>query len=188
MSNDYKEDESVDAILLWDVMKMQIRASSIKYAKQQKAKQKRTEKTLETEILMLERKLENNISEFEKREIRTELEIKKQSLEQWINYKTQGSIIRSRARWYNEGERNSKYFFELEKRHFNSKTMRKLKIATNTTLNTEEEILNEAKRFYQALYTSDNSFCQNVSGEDLFFQQGNQCTISDEKEDYAKVC
>ena len=66
--------------------------------------------------------------------------------------------------------------------------MRKLKIATNTTLNTEEEILNEAKRFYQALYTSDNSFCQNVSGEDLFFQQGNQCTISDEKEDYAKVC
>ena len=60
---------------------MQIRASSIKYAKQQKAKQKRTEKTLETEILMLERKLENNISEFERREIRTELEIKKQSLE-----------------------------------------------------------------------------------------------------------
>ena len=79
MSNDYKEDESVDAILLWDVMKMQIRASSIKYANQQKAKQKRAEKTLETEILMLERKLENNISEFEKREIRTELEIKKQT-------------------------------------------------------------------------------------------------------------
>ena len=88
--NDYKEDESVDAILLWDVMKMQIRAVSIKYAKQLKAKQKRTEKTLETEILMLERKLENNLPEIEKREIRTKLEIKKQSLEQWIDYKTQG--------------------------------------------------------------------------------------------------
>ena len=96
---------------------MQIkRASSIKYAKQQKAKQKRTEKTLETEILILKRKLENNISETEKRDIRTELEIKKQSLEQWINYKTQGWIIRSRTRWYNEGEKNSKYIFELEKR------------------------------------------------------------------------
>ena len=170
VSNDYKEDESVDAILLWDVMKMQIRASSIKYAKQ-----KRTEKTLETDILMLERKLENNISEFEKREIRTELEVKKQSLKQWINYKTQGSIIRSRTRWYNV------YFFELEKRHFNSTTIRKLKIDDNTTLNTDEEILNEAKRFYQALYTSNNSYCQNVSGEDLFFQQGNQCIISDDE-------
>ena len=181
VSNDYKEDESVDAILLWDVLKMQIRASSIKYAKQQKAKQKRTEKTLETEILMLERKLEDNISETEKREIRTKLEIKKQSLEQWITYKTQGSIIRSRTRWYNEGKKNSKYFFELEKRHFNSKTIRNLKIDDNTTLNTDEEILKEAKRFYQALYTSNNSFCQNVSGEDLFFQQGNQCIISDDE-------
>jgi len=44
VSNEYKEDESVDAILLWDVMKMQIRASSIKYEKQLRAKQKRTEK------------------------------------------------------------------------------------------------------------------------------------------------
>ena len=170
VSNNYKEDESVDAILLWDVMKMQIRASSIKYGKQQKAKQKRTEKTLETEISMLECKLENKISEIEKREIRTELEIKKQSLEQWINYKTQGLIIRSRTRWYNEGEKNTKYFFELEKRHFNSKTIRNLKIDNNTMLNTDEEILNEAKRFYQSLDTSNNSFCQNVPGEDLFFQ------------------
>ena len=70
----------------------------------------------------------------------------------------------------------------MEKRHVNSKTIRNLKIDDNTTLNTDEEILNnEAKRFYQALYTSNNSFCQNVSGEDLFFQQGNQCTISDER-------
>jgi len=90
---------------------MQIRAVSIKYAKQLKAKQKRTEKTLETEILMLECKLENNLSEIERHEIRTKLEIKKLSLEQWINYKTQGSIIRSRTRWYDEGEKNTKYFF-----------------------------------------------------------------------------
>ena len=93
-----------------------------------------------------------------KLEIRTEQEIKKQSEEQWINYKIQGSIIRSKTRWYNEREKNTKYFFELEKRHFNSKAIRNLKIDDNTTLNTDKEILNEAKRFYQALCTSDNSF------------------------------
>ena len=97
---------------------MQIRASSIEYTEQQKAKQKRIEKALETEILMLERKLENNISETEKREIRTELEIKKQSLEQWIKYKTQGSIIRSRTCWYNEREKNSKFFFWVGEKAF----------------------------------------------------------------------
>jgi len=110
----------------------------------------------------------NNLSESEKHEIRMKLEIKKQSLEQWINYKTQGLIIRSRTRWYNEQEKNTKYFFELEKRHFNSKTIRNLKIDDNITLNTDEEILNEVKRFYQALYVSNNSSFQNVSGEDLF--------------------
>ena len=71
----------------------------------QKAKKKQTEKTLETEILKLELELEDNISDDEKCEIRTKLEIKKQNLEQVISYKTQGSIIRSRTRWYNEGEK-----------------------------------------------------------------------------------
>ncbi|KAL9962757.1 hypothetical protein ACROYT_G031895 [Oculina patagonica] len=181
VSNDYKEDDTVDAILLWDVMKMQIRANSIKYAKQQKTKQKQTEKTLETEILKLELKLEDNISDDEKCEIRTKLEIKKQSLEQAISYKTQGSIIRSRTRWYNEGEKNTKYFFGLEKRHYNSKTIRNLKINDNTVLNSDQEILNEARRFYQTLYTSNNSSTQETTCEDLFFRQNNDCKISDEE-------
>ena len=185
VSNDYKEDETVDAILLWDVMKMQIRANSIKYAKQQKAKQKQTEKTLETEILKLELKLEDNISDDEKCETRTKLEVKKQNLEQVISYKTQGSIIRSRTRWYNEGEKNTKYFFGLEKRHYNSKTIRNLKIDDNTVLNTDQEILNEARRFYQTLYTSNSCSSQEITGEDLFFQQNNQCKISD---DERKLC
>ena len=59
--------------------------------------------------------------------------------------------------------------------------LRNLKFDDNTTLNTDEEILTEAKRFYQALYTSKNSFCENVFDGDLFFQQGNQCTISDDE-------
>ena len=71
--------------------------------------------TLETEILMLEQKLENNLSEVEKCGIRTKLEIKKQSPEQWINYKTQGSIVRSRTSWYDKVEKNTKYFFEWKK-------------------------------------------------------------------------
>jgi len=55
--------------------------------------------------LKLELKLEDNISDDEKCEIRTKLEIKKQSLEQVISYKTQGSIIRCSTPWYNEGEK-----------------------------------------------------------------------------------
>ena len=45
VSNDYKDDETVDPVLLWDVLKMQIRASSIKYAKEYKAKQRQSKTT-----------------------------------------------------------------------------------------------------------------------------------------------
>ena len=31
-----------------------------------------------------------------------------------IEYKTKGAIIRSKARWHNEGEKNNKYFLNLE--------------------------------------------------------------------------
>jgi len=65
------------------------------------------------------------------------------------------------------------------------KTIRNLKIDDNTSLNTDEEILSKAKRFYQTLYTSNNSFFPDVSGEDLFFQQENHCAISD---DERKLC
>ena len=73
----------------------------------------------------------------------------------------------------------------MEKRHYNSKTIRNLKIDDNTVLNTDQEILNEARRFYQTLYTSNNCSSQEITGEDLFFQQNNQCKISD---DERKLC
>ena len=35
----------------------------------------------------------------------------KENLEKMYEYKTLGTILRSKTRWYNEGEKNSKYFF-----------------------------------------------------------------------------
>ena len=107
MSKEYERDDTVDAILLWDVIKMQIRASSIKYAKEYRAKQRRTEMSLEKDISTIEQKLEgNDLSDEERGEFLTELTLRKKSLELLISYKTQGSIIRSKTRWYNEGEKN----------------------------------------------------------------------------------
>jgi len=39
-------------------------------------------------------------------------------LENIIEYCTKGAILRSKCRWYNEGERNTKYFLNMEKRHY----------------------------------------------------------------------
>ena len=54
-------------------------------------------------------------------------------MEEIIRDKTAGAILRStcKLKWYNEGERNTKYFHSLEKRHFNCKTISILKSENN---------------------------------------------------------
>ena len=56
-------------------------------------------------------KLQTAYSEDEK----AELERVKIKLSDFQTEKTRGAIIRSRARWYEHGEKNSKYFLNLEK-------------------------------------------------------------------------
>ena len=115
---------------------------------------KQKEYLLEKEVLALERKLEeNNPTEPHREIMQTELRIKKQQLEEIIGSKTQGAIIRSKVKQYNEGERNTKYFHSLEKRHFNSKTIRNL-TDNGTRISTDVEILQEAKNYYESLYIS----------------------------------
>ena len=122
VANEYRNNVEVDAVLLWDTMKMQIRSSSLKYAKEKKAKIKSKEKTLESDISSLRKQLEEgNLSDTAKSDICKELDIKTLQFEKISQYHTRGAILRSKARWYNEGEKNSKYFLNLQKRHFNTK-------------------------------------------------------------------
>ena len=111
-----------------------------------------TEINLETVITPLQRKLqESDLSETNKTTIYNELEVKKLQLENVVQRQTQGAMIRSKARWHNEGEKNTKYFLNLEKRHFNTKTIRQLQLENSSVIKTDEEILTEAKSFYQNL-------------------------------------
>ena len=43
-------------------------------------------------------------------------------LKKIMQYKAKGAILRSKVRWYESGERNTHYFFNLEKRNYERKT------------------------------------------------------------------
>ena len=65
-------------------------------------------------------------------------------------------MIRSRATFLNENEKNSKYFLNLEKRNYNTKCIKKL-LTDKGSITDEKDILKEEKRFYQNLYNSNKS-------------------------------
>jgi len=140
--------------LKWDMIKMEIGIFTRSYCKK-KSRQKRDE---ETELLATLTKLEQEIDKTENETIRTRLikqsESIKGNLDQILNEKVKGTILRSKVRWYEDGERNSKYFYNLEKRNFNKKHITKL-VVGNKVIEEPSEILKEEEKFYQNLYKSE---------------------------------
>ena len=111
------------------MIKLKVREQSMVYAKAKKTNLSKEEEELEKAINWLQKETERNSrDEYGKQEIHRELEEKKRKLEQIIEHKTKGAILRSKCRWYNEGEKNTKYFLNLEKRHYKNGVISQLKI------------------------------------------------------------
>ena len=69
-------------------------------------------------------------------------------LERFFDKKTEGIIVRSRARWHEHGEKSNKYFFNLEKRNHMRKYIRKLSLCRVITSD-HKQILNSASDCYK---------------------------------------
>ena len=126
----FNDNEETDSLLLWDTIKMNIRGYTIKYA---------SSKTKSRNLLIssLERKINELDNEFMSTNDSTlliKIDALKKELEAEVKYKTQGSIIRSRTQWYEEGEKSSKYFLNLEKRNYNNKRIIKLQLDDNSII------------------------------------------------------
>ena len=63
-------------------------------------------------------------------------------------------MIRSRARWIEEGEKPSKYFCNLESRNYLNKTIKKVQLDDSRTIYNQSEILDNVKLFYETLFYS----------------------------------
>ena len=106
------------------------------------------------------------VNDKQKKQIWCDIEGKKLELERIIEYQTKGAILRSKSRWYNEGEKNTKYFLNLEKRHCKQATITQLKVSEDDSISTDKEILLEGENFYKNLYTSKVDTNKNA---DAFF-------------------
>ena len=127
------------------------------------------EADVEREIATLEREFES-FSNNDKEALAKQIRLKKMELENIIEYKTKGAIIRSKARWYNEGEKNNKYFLNLENRHCKRKTIMQIKTKDGVNITNDSDILRECNSFYNELYTSKiTQRTENL--QELFFDQ-----------------
>jgi len=69
--------------------------------------------------------------------------------------KTKGAMVWSGARWCEQDERNSKYFYHFERRNHSTKFITELRLPNKTAITEPQEILNEGVGgFYKELYSS----------------------------------
>ena len=163
------------------MIKLKVREQSMMYAKTKQTNMSRIEEELEKTINWLQKEIDRSSrDETGKQEMHRELEKKQRELEQIIEHKTKGAILRSKCRWHNEGEKNTKYFLNLEKRHCKNGVISQLKIDDDKFVTSDKDILNACESFYKNIYSSSVQRGDCKETQNIFFPKTNQNMLTPE--------
>ena len=99
-----------DKRLLWDLIKYKIRQLSIKYGKEKACKKRKRITDIEASLKICE----ENCNGCPSAENLEQFEILKSEYDSIYDDLAQGAIVRSKATWYEKGEKSNKYFLNLE--------------------------------------------------------------------------
>ena len=96
---------------VWDWLKYSIRANAVQYSKRKARERNKKESNLEHELNEAKSAFENNPSDLNA----TYYNEARERVENFLEVKTKGGIVRARARWHEHGEKSNKYFLNLGK-------------------------------------------------------------------------
>ena len=141
--------------MFFEMLKLNIRGQNVAYSSR-KAKYNRDKETkIEQNITNLENELteaclsnsQDKIFELEK------LDHEKLDLRDMREAKLKASVLRSKVQYYEEGEKATTFFCNLEKRNYINKVITKLNVNGKTIIN-PDKILSEQKNYYANIYSS----------------------------------
>jgi len=169
-----------DIRICWDWLKYKIRYETMRYSKKKARERKEKLCVLEKKLKQAEEKCALSPSQ----EVVEELQLLKEKYEADYDYIIQGAIIRSRATWYEQGEKNTKFFLNLENRREKKNVIRKLIINNNNNeISTDPKILQESLRsFYEDLYKEKNLQNDTILSSDPFVTSPNLPKLSDSQQ------
>ena len=142
--------QSEDYTIGWEFLKYMVRQFSKVYLKHRACERREKRVILEKKI----EELESNLSENSAPEEILEYKNIKAQLDDLYDYITEGAILRRKVRWYEVGEKSTKYLLNLEKSNRTKTSIKKLvKPDSKIEITGYNEIQKEIKSFYQSLYS-----------------------------------
>ncbi|KAL9979618.1 hypothetical protein ACROYT_G017301 [Oculina patagonica] len=171
-----------DPRLLWDLIKFKIRQETISYSKRKARERKAKLTSLEEKLTILQELCDQDPST----DNLNRLEILKTEYDLQYEYIAQGAIIRSRARWYEQGEKSNKYFLNLESSRGKKSTIRKILKEDQSLTTNPKEIMAELRSFYSNLYQV-NSTGESEASLDAFLNSVSLPTLSEIQKEKCEV-
>lgn len=162
----------------WELIKYELRKSTIYYSKKKAKETRNSYQEIEIEIKEIEQ-----IIDWEQNEILLHKhECLKRKLNEISDYITKGIIMRSKVTWYEQGEKNSKFFLTLEKRRKSKTHVRKI-LEDDKEITNSSEILKKLENFYSTMYSPKSklsveqcsSFLNNINTPKLNEDEKESC-------------
>lgn len=149
--------ENITPVQEWEYLKLEITSFCTEFSAR-KAKQKnRLIEKLENRIKILDEHLLQCTDPAKKEEILIKIKKTEEFLINEHEERSQKRTFHNRCKWYNESEKNSRYFFNLAKAKYNSKVINRIKTESGTVESDPKEIRKELQKFYKKLLTEKNS-------------------------------
>ena len=134
--------------LWWDAGKLYLKTITIDYCTRRNKKINQKQQQLINDISHEKSKLNANIEKIKKYQ---------QDLNDIENYKTEGTIIRSKEKTILNEDKPTRYFYLQEKQKQTKKNITSLLDEKGEEIQKNTEILNQCKQFYQKLCNSQNT-------------------------------
>ena len=145
--------------LWWDIGKAKIKNLSQKFCTEKRRLERVEKKEIEKELLNLTNSQNHDDPQTVTKIIDFRTKLKEIELKE-----LEGIKIRSKIKWREEGETNSRFFCNLEKKNANTKVFDQVQTANGTIVTEFDDILKEQVAFYKNLYTSETTdqYAQNI--------------------------
>ena len=132
--------------LQWELIKYETRKFTMQYSKEKARATRATVKLLEEQINDFETNALSSISSESYSEA-------KHQFEEIKNEKAIGQILRSKCSFYEDGEKSSKFFLNLEKNNAIQSSIRAIFDENDTEITEKQKILDRVRRFYSSLFS-----------------------------------
>jgi hypothetical protein len=140
------------------MIKPKIRGMTISHTSCKKRQRDEEEREVEKSIQKKTEDYERSRDE----KYKFEIDILQSKLQSIREIKIRGIVTRAIAKWRTEAEKCSRYFCNLEKRHYTEKIIPKLISQDGTEKTNISDILSEQQSFYKHLYSSTNPVINDV--------------------------